>query len=397
VLYLSHNGMTEPLGRRQVLPYLVGLSGRGWRFTVISFEKPWTALPDAMARVEEIASASGIVWRPLRYHHRPPLISTAYDIVHGWKEGRLLGRGAALIHARSTVPALMAQMISGGLGAPWVFDLRGLLAEEYVDAGHWRPGGLRHRVTSWAERRLLRSADGVVTLTEAILERLPGAAGLRRDRPATVIPCSVDLEVFQPSPAWRREVRNEFGWKDEPVLVYSGSLGSWYRLEEMLDFFETARQQLVGLRFLVLTPHAPAATDVVRARALTGSVSVLSLPPDAVPRHLAAGDAGICFLGPHASKVASSPTKYGEYLAAGLPVLTNSGTGDARALATEPAWILIDSFAEDQYQHAAARLARLLATPEASRTAARGLARRHFAIDTAIDRYEQLYQTVLGR
>ena len=53
-MYVSHNGLTEPFGRRQVLPYLVGLSARGWRITVVSFEKADTAKPEAQARVEEL-------------------------------------------------------------------------------------------------------------------------------------------------------------------------------------------------------------------------------------------------------------------------------------------------------------------------------------------------------
>ena len=40
VLYLSHTGLTEPLGRSQVLPYVLGLARRGWDFTILSFEKP---------------------------------------------------------------------------------------------------------------------------------------------------------------------------------------------------------------------------------------------------------------------------------------------------------------------------------------------------------------------
>ena len=29
-----------------------------------------------------------------------------------------------------------------------IFDLRGLMAEEYVDAGRWRRGGLPYRLTN---------------------------------------------------------------------------------------------------------------------------------------------------------------------------------------------------------------------------------------------------------
>ena len=38
-LYLSYDGMTDPLGQSQVLPYIIGLQQKGIAFTLISFEK----------------------------------------------------------------------------------------------------------------------------------------------------------------------------------------------------------------------------------------------------------------------------------------------------------------------------------------------------------------------
>src|SRR4051794_20204501 len=40
VLYITYDGLTDPLGRSQVLPYLTGLAERGHRITVLSCEKP---------------------------------------------------------------------------------------------------------------------------------------------------------------------------------------------------------------------------------------------------------------------------------------------------------------------------------------------------------------------
>jgi glycosyltransferase involved in cell wall biosynthesis len=233
-----------------------------------------------------------------------------------------------------------------------------------------------------------------VTLTHRIVERLPRS---KWGRPAAIIPCSVDLAAFQPSAEGRRAVRDELGLQGAPVLVYSGSLGSWYRLDEMLDYFESACRTIAGLRFLLLSPQATRATQAAGARGLASRVIALSLEPDAVPRHLAAADAGICFLGKHGSKVASSPTKFAEYLAAGLPVITNSWIGDAATLSGEESWILVDDFTEPAYQQATARVVSLLKAPAATRAASRALAEREFALETAIDRYDALYRQVLAR
>jgi hypothetical protein len=89
VLYISHNGLTERLGQRG-LTYLVGLGARGWHITVISFEKAETATPEAMARVGANHAGGGLIWKPLSYHNRPPVMqppttsSGAASVRHGF-------------------------------------------------------------------------------------------------------------------------------------------------------------------------------------------------------------------------------------------------------------------------------------------------------------------------
>ncbi len=51
-----------------------------------------------------------------------------------------------------------------------------------------------------------------------------------------------------------------------------------------------------------------------------------------VGEYLAAADAAIALIRPSFSKISSSPTKVGEYLAAGLPMVCISGIGDVDEL-----------------------------------------------------------------
>jgi glycosyltransferase involved in cell wall biosynthesis len=392
VLYFTYNGLTEPLGRRQVVPYVVGLAQRGWRFSVVSFEKPETARPEACAEVRARLDEAGVRWIRRTYHRRPSVPATAFDALCGMAAGLLERDPPQIIHARSTVPALMAAVVAGRWRRPWVFDVRGLLAEEYVDGGQWTRGGSLFKLVDRIERRLLHAADGLVFLTDRIDAELRERCVVDRDTPSTVIPCAADLTVFRPSSEDRQRVREELGLGEAPVLLYSGSLGSWYRVEEMICFFAVARREIPGLRFLILTPETEIA---LRASGGDADVIVRSLRPVEVPAYLAAGDAGICFLGDDASKHASSPTKYAEYLASGLPVVTNRWTGDAASLEGEPAWILIDAFAPEAYARAAGRLRELMMLPAATRDHSRHLAMRKFSLEGAVERYDALYRRVL--
>jgi len=109
-LYLTRNGLMEPLGQSQVFSYLRGLSG-DYEITLISYEKA-DDLKD-IARFKELEKQCeelGIHWLPQRFRYTPRLIAPAIDMFRfawlGWKEVR---KGAALIHARSYIPAAVAQ------------------------------------------------------------------------------------------------------------------------------------------------------------------------------------------------------------------------------------------------------------------------------------------------
>lgn len=395
ILYITYNGLTEPLGRRQVLPYLLGLAARGWKHRVLSFEKAETADVNAREEIAELLTAAGIEWTALRYHRRPTLLATAFDVASGVSKVWRSRGGLGLIHARSTVPAAMANLLVQRVAVPWIFDVRGLVAREYADAGHWARRGFLYRLTDRVERSCLRRASGLVFLTRRIRRELVEAGSIPDGLPNAVVPCAVDLGTFRPSAEARHRVREVLGITSARVLVYSGSLGGWYRIGEMVRFFQVARAQVTGLRFLVLTGQPELARQAIEAAGVASWTHVLKLRPEEVPDYLAAADAGICFLGDHSSKNASSPTKYGEYLASGLPVVTNRWTGDAADLEREPAWLLVDRFETDEYQRVAGSLARLLMAPHETRCLARGLAEREFGLDTTIERYDALYRQIL--
>src|SRR3954454_4294416 len=83
VLYISYDGMLEPLGQSQVLAYLERLAP-GRRIHLISFEKAgdWANGGNVDAGRGRIVEA-GIHWHALRYHKSPTAPATAFDIAAG--------------------------------------------------------------------------------------------------------------------------------------------------------------------------------------------------------------------------------------------------------------------------------------------------------------------------
>src|SRR6185436_4373167 len=136
---------------------------------------------------------------------------------------------------------------------------------------------------------------------------------------------------------------------DQFTIVYSGSLDGWYLTEKMADFFASFAQRNRQAHLLWLTTGShDRVRELMNARGVgTEYYSVRSAPAADVPSYLSAADAGLAFIKKCISKMASSPTKNGEYLACGLPLIINAGIGDSDALIDQwQAGVLIEDFTE---------------------------------------------------
>ena len=400
VLFISYNGMLEPLGQTQVLPYLRELAKRGVKFTLLSFERDKAFTADGKRACEELKrelAEQGIEWHWLRYHRRPSLPATVYDVFEGirYASGLVRRNEIELVHARSHIPATIALALRRKFGIKMIFDVRGLMAEEYVDAGHWPKNGLRYRITKSTERHIFAAADAVVTLTQRIWPIIKEWDGLKgRDVHHAVVPCCVDLSLFKFDEQQRARLRSELKLGERITLVYSGSLDGWYLTEEMADFFAGVVRKRNDAHLLWLTMGSrERVRQLMSARGISeDNFSIHSVAPKDMPSYLSAGDVGISFIKRCFSKLASSPTKNGEYLACGLPIVINSGIGDSDAL---PA-ILIDDFNDQDFDAAWIAMQQQFNDPDV-KAKARAVAETVFDLETVgAERYAQLYESVFS-
>src|ERR1700761_9608089 len=79
ILFISYDGMTDPLGQSQVIPYLSALTKYGYEFTILSCEKPERFTEANRKYVSSLLSAFPIKWEPIIYHKNPPVLSSVYD------------------------------------------------------------------------------------------------------------------------------------------------------------------------------------------------------------------------------------------------------------------------------------------------------------------------------
>jgi glycosyltransferase involved in cell wall biosynthesis len=405
VLYISYNGMLDPLGQTQVLPYLKELAGRGVEFTLLSFERKSVLEKVGPAGCEALRTelaAIGINWRWLRYHKRFSIIATSYDVLVGLRYASRLAKNSEfdLIHARSHIPAAIGWLLKKRLKSRFVFDVRGLMAEEYIDAGHWDRKGIKVKLTKAVERRSLAAADGVVTLTARIWTIIKDWDGLRgRKVVHEVVPCCADLRLFCHSASERAKRRAELGLGDQLTIVYSGSIDGWYLTEQMADFFVSVLKNQPDAHFLWLASARDRIAQLMRARQIpANNYTVKFVNAREVPSYLSASDIGLAFITPAFSKLASSPTKFAEYLACGLPIITNTGIGDSDELLTDDVAVLVKDFHEGEYSRSLEQVRKILENGrEAVRLKARAVAEELFDVRVVgVQRYSRLYERLLN-
>jgi glycosyltransferase involved in cell wall biosynthesis len=403
VLYLTYDGLTDPLGRSQVLPYLVELSRLGHQFAIVSCEKP-ALFAAGRGAVERICAEAEIAWHPLPYHKFPPILSTVWDLGAIARKAAELRRIAAfdLVHCRSFLAAIPGHAMKRKSGTRFLYDMRAFWADERVDAGQWRidrfPYREVYRFVTRRESRFFREADHIVSLTEAgrqvMLARPEFAAS---GPPISVIPCCVDFDHFVPaSPQGRALARAQLGIaEDEKVVAVLGSVGGLTMLEEMLDFFRVYRQREPRARLLMITTSAPGPIlDAARGRGVEPErLTIRSASREEVPVFTAAADFGLFFVRPVPSKKAGSPTKMGEMFALGLPIVTNAGVGDVEELCAElKAGAVVRDFTESAYDAAIDALAAMPHDPAGISERARA----RLDLSVAVAEYDRIYQSLLG-
>jgi len=138
ILFISYDGMTDPLGQSQVIPYLSNLTKFGYSFTILSCDKP-----DKYAAnkeyVKTLIAPFPIKWVSIPYHKNPALLSSVYDFLVLKNVAIKLQRihHFDMVHTRPGLPTLVALYLKKKFGVKFLNDIRGFWADERVDGGMW--------------------------------------------------------------------------------------------------------------------------------------------------------------------------------------------------------------------------------------------------------------------
>lgn len=183
--------------------------------------------------------------------------------------------------------------------------------------------------------------------------------------------------------------------EDAKVVSYLGSVGTWYMADEMLDFFIAYKKRHENAVFLFITPdskgyiHSLCATKNIDL----DSVFVKRAQRNEVPALASISTFSLFFIKPAYSKKASSPTKQGELMGLGIPIVCNSGVGDTAEIVRKyNSGVVVDAFNESTYNQAIDEIEKLHFEAETLRTGALD----YFDLEIGVQRYAEVYKNLIG-
>ena len=366
IAYLSVDSVQEGVGSSQITPLILGLAARGKSVCLVTFEKI-----NPSETMVEMFSRAGVVW-------------IAKDFGRTGAIGGLLRLNnlrrsvpkSLVLHGRSDIATVAA--ITSRVEAPVLWDVRSLWSDQrfLIRSAGW------NRFTTKAARGLenlaARKSTGMTTLTAAVVpileqrhKRIPLIRG--------VIPTCVQTAKFVPSPMPEGQI----------TCLLSGTFNNYYDHDRMKQVIAEIRK-LVNLKVIWAR-----AEESPNARLGVGEDTIISAKHSEMPKLVRDSHFGIaiCKQDNQESLAAAVPTKIGEFLASGRPVIVSNGIGDLdQLLLSTRTGVVIER--NNSLQNLAEQISHLINDPKTPERC-RELALQHFDMETSIDRYLEIYDRML--
>ena len=356
IVYLSYDGLTDPLGQSQILPYIYRLNKRSsFKFTIISFEKRKTY--QKLLGIEEELFSRNINWLPLKYTKTPPILSTIWDIFKLKITLLKIRKNDTidLIHCRSYITSLIALCFKKSYNIPFIFDMRGFFADERIDGKIWNKENdlfkVLYKFFKKKESEFLQKSNHTISLTGAGKKEIY-SWGLPNLSPITIIPCCTDKNLFNRDNI--KDIRKELKINENDFIIsYVGSIGTWYMLDEMLEFFKVLLLKKSNAKFLFITKDSryKIYQKCLQKNISKSSIIIKESSREMMPSYLGLSNFSIFFILPAYSKKASSPTKMGEIMNLGIPIICNSGVGDVdEVMEKSMPELIVKKFTNTEYE-----------------------------------------------
>lgn len=327
ILYVSYDGILDPLGHSQVFSYLKALS-KNINYTLVTFEKPEKLEDSYFLQMKEEINDLNINWVWFEYisFYKKPLsfminfLKAAVNIFNLIRKNNI-----GIVHIRSYLAGLFIILPKVFLSFRLIFDIRGFWVNEKHDRLGWKKTSAKFRILKVLERHLFKISDRIVTLTHCSVESISTKFNISVSHISVIRTCA-DKNIFYKKMYQMSHEGINYG--------YLGSIDTAYDIEPIINLFSKHYTYNNKIRITFLTNS--------NKNKLIEMLDSFSIPCDAykikyVERNQLNNEINdlsciIFNLKLKNSLVASMPTKIGEAFACGVPIVCNAFNEDIKSI-----------------------------------------------------------------
>lgn len=246
--------------------------------------------------------------------------------------------------ARNVLAARIALRLRSFLKLKVCFDGRGAIAAEWneyqvVPLQEWK-----NSIHTW-EKSVVLNVDFRIAVSEELVKYWNERYGYSENK-HVVIPCTLNTS-FRPEILKQEEIENarkkmKFD-ADDIILVYSGSTAGWQSFDLLQGFLQKIINNNKNIKVLFLS-EKDKNVDQLKAE-FPDKIFQTFVKHSEVSGILKSCDIGILIREKSVTNQVASPTKFAEYLSAGLPVIISEGIGDYTSFVKQNdcGWVLDES------------------------------------------------------
>lgn len=388
VLYFSYDGLLDPLGQSQIFPYVSVIAAAGYSLTIVSYEKV-ERTKEQIKFMEIKLQKIGVRW--VRLQFKPGKLWAIKRLLIGALLIRKLCKDLQpdFIHLRGFVPAVIFQLCRSKV--PFLYDFRGFVLGEWVDIGKLNPSSLLYLILKKLDQQAVKKASGLVVLEECAKNLLKYIYEVP-SVPFKVIRTCTNVKRYKKRINVHKKKRRSlsfvflggarFPYRPDFALMLIGNLIK-HGYDCNIDFINESDHDIIK--------KAKDMTNISKEK-----VKILSYEHSEIPDILANYDCGIVMVETSYWRRVCSPTKMGEYLASGLPVISLKDIEAIDELANRTVCVTTVSQEELQNNFQEGRAKQIVSFIKSTNVAqkCKSLAKDEFNLEIAGNLYVELYSEI---
>ena len=266
--------------------------------------------------------------------------------------------------------------------------MRGFWPDEKADRAGWSRDSKTYKFFKAFEKKLLKSSDTIVALTNESLEILSNER--QEFSSSEVIRTCVDRSVFKQ----KDKKNNRKGFN----LCHLGSVDTAYDIDPILDFVNSIDKE-EGLKIHFLNRDKK---EFIKAKCIEKgldeeSYSISYAEPNEISQFLSGIDLGCFFAKENFSIKASMPTKIGEFMSCGIPILCNPFNLDIVEIIKEYQVGFLHNFEDSESNKKKFEEIKTSYTDDDLRARCLDLSEKVFSLEKGVESYRSIYKKLIDR